>query len=346
MRAWLLLVVALVVAGCGNPAPVVRWTESDIAGELHDAADCGGTWYAVGAVLGPDDATRPAAWTSTDGRIWQSLTFTALKSSFYGPQDVITSVGCGPAGVAMVGSKPGGAHGIPRVSTWRQLPDGSMAEVAAPFETYGGDSAVNVGHLVGGPQGFIITGNRTSGGAVWLSRDGRGFQLTELGGGVARDAVPAPDGSWVVTGGTSAKKSLNQAPAIWLGPGWQHPVVPGKGGYNELQRAVRLGPDIVAVGPRGSAFGAWIGHGSSWSAAGAFGTESGTVASLTTAGTSLFALVTYGGSRGVWRSDDRAATWQKVTTPVARATAVAGRTGSLLLVVGGRLWTAVVVPHP
>ncbi len=347
MRAWL-LVVALVLTGCTpSTPPQIRWVEAGgISGEVRDVTDCGGTWYAVGSVPGPGSTARPAGWTSTDGRIWNGLTFVPLKNSFYGPHQVITSVGCGPAGVAMVGSAPGGAHGNLRISTWIQVKSGSMAEVAAPFDTYGGDEAVNTGRVVGGPQGFIITGNRSSGAAVWQSRDGRSFQLTELKGGVARDAAPAADGSWVVVGGFAQKKTLNQAAAIWLGPRWTPATVQSIDGYNDLQRVVRLGDDIVAVGPRGKAFGSWIGHGNRWTAAGAFGNQGGDVTALSTDGTSLFALVTLGNSRGVWRSEDHAASWRRINAPVIKATAMSAHAGAVLLMIGGRVWTTALDSRP
>jgi hypothetical protein len=334
--------LVLLLSGCTSPAD--GWVKADLPGLVQDAVDCGGRWYVAGTVTGPGDATRPAAWDSTDGRTWHSMAFTPLPGSYYGPQDVISSVGCANGLVAMVGGKPGGAHGIPRISTWR-LVEGHMAEVAAPFETYGGDEAVNVGHIVGGPRGFIITGNRTSGAALWLSPDGKGFRLVEnhrQSGTLARDAAPAADGQWVVVGATAQPKSLDQAPAVWLGDDWRPATVPSSAGYNELQRATRLGDDIVAVGPRGTAFGAWIGSGTSWAEAGSFGDATGTVISLTAAGTVLFALVQTSDGRALWRSGDRGHAWSTVTIPTAAPTAVAGRGSTVLLVADGHVWTTVV----
>jgi hypothetical protein len=354
------LAVVLVLAACTGPAhttpdpePAVVWTRAELPGPsgrlvVRDAIDCGGRWYVVGAVLGAAGATRPAGWDSTDGRTWRSLTFAPLAGSYYGPQQVISSVGCSNGRIAMVGAKPGGAHGNPRVSTWRQRADGVLAEVAAPFETYGGDRAVNVAHIVGGPRGFLITGNRTSGAAVWLSPDAAAFRLYENAPGLAndattqtlaRDAAPAVDGQWVVVGAAARKGSLDQAPAIWLGDNWQRATVPSGGGYNELQRAVRLGDDVVAVGPRGSAFGAWVGRGTTWTEAGAFGSGAGTVLSLTATGATLLALVQIGPDSTLWRSVDHARTWQPVAAPKG-STAVAGRAGTALLAADGEVWTA------
>jgi hypothetical protein len=353
--------LALLLGGCtaaapAPPAPAAPdWVEASLPapegppGQLavRDAAGCGDRWYAVGGVLGPGDASRPAAWASTDGRSWRSVRFVPLPGSYYGPQNLIYSVACAGGRVAMIGARPGGAHGNPRVSTWRLRPDDSMAEVSAPFETYGGDSAVNVAHIAAGPDGFLITGNRTSGAAIWLSPDGAAFRLVENAPGLAddashlsfaRDAVDGADGQWVVVGGISPKKSADEVPAVWLtrdGSGFAHPPVPAPAGYNELQRVVRLGDDLVAVGPRGGALGAWRAHAGVWTREGAFpGTRVESVA------VARGSLITSTGT-GLWRSADRGRSWQALAPPAGASApvAVAGRSDAVLLAAGGRVWT-------
>src|SRR6185312_3684014 len=87
----------LLLAACsGHNAPVVgpsagplslSWQEVKLpappgpAGRLavRDAQACDGKWYVVGAVLGAVEdpatvASRPAAWTSDDGRTWRAMT--------------------------------------------------------------------------------------------------------------------------------------------------------------------------------------------------------------------------------------------------------------------------------
>jgi hypothetical protein len=356
---WIACGLALgLLAGCTSvPAPpALAWQEAVLpmpAGTpgrlvVNDAADCAGRWYVAGGVLGAGDQTRPAAWDSADGRTWRSLTFAPLPGSFYGPQDLISSVGCAADRVAMIGARPGGAHGNPRVSTWRQLPGGRLAEVSAPFETYGGEDAVNVAHVVGGPAGFLITGNRTSGAAVWLSPDAAAFRLIEDAPGlagdaqhrtVARDAVAAADGSWVVVGGSAPKIGADQAPAVWStvdGARWTRADVPAAPGFNELQRAVRLGADVVAVGPRGDRLGAW--RGPAWSQQGTFGSASTDVQSLAVSGGRLIAAA----GAGLWVSTDGGRAWRQALPPAGAgpAPAVAGRPGTVLLTGGGRVWTA------
>src|SRR5262245_37435711 len=103
------LVATLVVTGCGRsakPAPLpvslrLDWHEVALpvppgpAGRLavRAAANCSNHWYLTGAVIGADDASRPATWTSADdGATWQPLKIAAF--SFYGQQDVLYSVAC------------------------------------------------------------------------------------------------------------------------------------------------------------------------------------------------------------------------------------------------------------
>ncbi|MGK5680612.1 hypothetical protein [Actinoplanes sp. URMC 104] len=217
------MLVVVVVAACSNSPQEPTWARIDLPADgtvvVRDVADCNGTWWAVGAVAAADGTTRPAAWTGGGGTgsAWAPVRFVPLPGSYYGPRQVIRSVACAEDKVAMVGATPGGAHGNPRVSTWRRLPDGRMAENAAPFETYGGDEAVDVGPIAAGPQGFAIAGNRSSGAAAWFSPDGRTYTLSEsaLAGTAARDVTALPDGRWLVTG-ESATASIDPAPAAWI----------------------------------------------------------------------------------------------------------------------------------
>jgi hypothetical protein len=370
----------LLLAGCtAAPAPApppvaVTWAAVTLPvpdgppGRIgvRDAVDCAGRWFVVGAVFGADGATRPAAWDSTDGRAWRSLVFQALPTSLYGPQNVIFSVGCAGDRVVMIGARSGGAHGNPRVSTWYQRPDGVLTEADAAFETYGGERAANVAHVTGGPAGFLIAGNRTSGAAVWLSPDGTGFRLIENARGlasdagtttVARDAVVAADGQWVLVGGVGRTGAVEQNPAAWHsrdGSRWTAADVPTEPGTNELQRVTRLGDDLVAVGLRGDTFGAWRGRGIGWQPVGRFGTTTGAVShvhSVTAAGGRLVTAVDVDNAYGIWLSADGGGTWRTVALPVARqagtdhAMAVAGRGDTVLVAASGdgtrgAVWTA------
>ena len=341
----LTVLAVLALAACSNPAPPrpgPTWTRVDLpaaaGAQLRDLADCGDRWYVAGALRDAGGTTRPAAWTSTDGRAWQSVRFSPLPSSYYGPHDVISAVACAAGRVVMVGAIPGGAHGNPRVSTWRRLADGRMAENAATFETYGGERAVNVGRVGAGPRGFAIAGNRSSGAAAWLSADGQAFTLYEdvpgLAGDathqtMARDAVALPDGRWAIVGGVTARDSLDEQAAVWLtrdGRTWTRADPPGAPGFNEIQRVVRQGDDLLAAGARGTAFGLWRWHAGAWTAGETFGGDPGGVRSLTVAGGKP---VVAGG--GLWVAGKA---WPTPAAPVA----VAGRGGTLLMATDGALW--------
>jgi hypothetical protein len=333
----------LALSACSKPA-ADSWKRLDlpVSGriELHDLADCGSRWYAVGAV---DDiattpaTTHPAAWTSADGTKWAAMTFRPLPSSYYGPNQVIMSVACAGGKVAMVGAVPGGVHGNPRVSTWR-VDDGVMAENSAPFETYGGPDAIDVGRIAAGPGGFAIAGDRVSGGAAWLSGDGRTYRLVRLPAEagrqtMARDAVPLADGRRAFVGGAAASNSLDERAAVWLttdGTTWTRDDPPEASGYNEIQRVVRDGNDLVAAGVHESQFVLWRWHTGTWTASRAFGGDPSGVRSLTLTGGKP---VVAGG--GLWVDGSSKAA---PAAPIA----VAGRGDTLLMASADALWSTTV----
>src|SRR5512138_3032319 len=90
----IIVAVLAVLSGsaCSKPDPAPDWHESlrPAAAQLRDVADCGGRWWAAGALA----AGGPAAWTSADGASWQPVPFAPLPASYYGPLEVITDVAC------------------------------------------------------------------------------------------------------------------------------------------------------------------------------------------------------------------------------------------------------------
>lgn len=345
------------------PAPVeLTWQEITLppppAGErivLRAAAVCGGRWYLVGAYGGAGDTTRPAAWTSRDGRAWTAMTVAA--DSYYGLRSVIFTAACRDGRLAAIGGRPGGAHGNPRVSSYHLVtgPNGAevLTEVAARFELYGGPTAVNVGRLDAGPAGWIITGNRASGAAVWLSPDASRFEIVEAAPVLssttsrvtwASDAA-AHRGEWTVVGGAIAAGRIDRDPAVWVsadGLAWRSVPVPAEPDYDELTLLTEQGDTLVGVGLSGATFRAWRLTGSGWQAAGRFGTtqpppggdttQAGVAipADLAAAGSHLVAAVTDGSAYYLWLSSDQGVSWSSVVAPVpmpagaGRGAAVAG----------------------
>jgi hypothetical protein len=233
---------------------------------LRDVTACDGRWYIVGAVGGVGGATRPAAWTSTDATSWTSVRLT--PTSYYGERAILYAVGCHAGKVAAIGAKAGGAHGNPRVRTWRQLPDGSLTEVSAEFELYGGPTAVNVSRVAGGPSGWLLAGSRESGAAVWRSPDAAAFEILE---GVpplasdrtmttsASDAMPVGSG-WLVGGSGRSPGRADRDPVLWASPDgrqWRRLVLPATSDDEAIHRLVRVQDTVVAVGVRGGSFAAW-----------------------------------------------------------------------------------------
>lgn len=274
----LILAVGLLGTGCERPAPddTVRpqWQEVDLPmppGEpgrlmLRDVATCDGRWYVVGAVGGAGGATRPAAWTSTDATSWTSVRLTPI--SYYGERAILYAVGCYAGKVAAIGAKAGGAHGNPRVRTWRQLPDGSLAEVPAEFELYGGPTAVNVSRVAGGPSGWLLAGSRESGAAVWRSPDAAGFEILEGVAPLASDRTMAtsasdvlPVGSgWLVGGSGRSPGRADRDPVLWTSPDgrqWRRLVLPATSDDEAVQRLVHVQGTVLALGVKGGSFAAW-----------------------------------------------------------------------------------------
>lgn len=391
--AALLLAVAVSGGACDAgedtaPDPLtLDWQEIALpappAGERivpRAAAVCNDHWYLAGAYAAADGATRPAAWTSTDGRTWSAMTL--APNSYYGRRSVIHTAACRDGRLAAVGGKPGGAHGNPRVSTWHLVsgPGGDvLAEVSARFELYGGPAAVNVGRLDAGPSGFLITGNRASGAAVWLSPDGARFDIVEgapvLSSEPGRVQTWASDavehgGEWVVVGGTVDAGRIDRDPAVWTsadGASWRRPSVPGTAEYDELTLVVADGDALVAIGQHATTFRAWRLEGGEWRTAGRFdstqpdapptGARGAPQASgLAAASGLIVAAVGDGVANRLWVSSDGGERWGELTAPAAlpagaeRAVVVegisgtAGGPGRLLLAVddgtAGRIFLA------
>ena len=312
---------------------------------LRDAVRCGKRWYVVGALQPAGGEPRPAVWQSVDGRTWRSLTVVPRPGSYYGPRSVLYSVACSNGRIAAIGAQSGGAHGNPRTSTWRQRSDGALAEVSAPFELYGGDEAVDVGRISGGPNGFLIAGNRTSGPSAWLSRDGSRFVRHELRqkGALARDGAVLGNRYVLVGAGEPGNASGGAAWESADGVGWTFSPVEAV----EVQRVTVFRGDVIAVGQRGETFAAWrreeggAGSGLAGQSPVRWEELGGGVGRATPTGVRS---VTVAGDRLVV-SADRAwmsgpgggGSWAEVAVPAAPV-AVAGSDDALLLITADAAW--------
>ena len=247
---------------------------------VRGATWCAGRWVVVGATADAGGNTRPAVWSSPDGRRWSGLGLHP-GNDYYAAHAILTSVGCSHDRLAALGAKPGGAHGLPRTATWRQRGDGSLAAVRAPYVLYGGTNSVAVSQLVGGPDGYLITGTRTSGAAVWTSPDGTAFRLhagvpglasTPTAETQAAAAVDAPGGAWVVAG-TSTGDDGRVRGVVWVGRGdtWQGRTLPGGSTISTGQSVVDVGSGPVVAGLLDDRFGLWQRRGARWSQEGSFG---------------------------------------------------------------------------
>lgn len=343
------LVSVLLLSGCAEGAPPrpgpeplsLAWRQVVLpappggAGRpmVRDAAVCGGRWFVVGAVGDSSGGTRPAAWTSADGVSWSVLR--TDPRSFYGRQNVLSSVACRAGRVAALGAKSGGAHANPRTSSWYAAADGVLHEVRAPFVLFGGSEAVNVARMSAGPADFLISGNRISGAAVWRSVDAERFSLVERAPGLASDAsgetwafdaVAVPDG-WLVVGGWLPVGRIDRDVMGWRsadGLTWRRvPAVAPAPDYEELQRVAVVDGTSVAVGVRAGSFAAWRLGAGGWELRGTLGPAGPGgftgARSLVAQGDRLFCVTSGGDGYALWLSADLGSTWRPVSLPVGFA---------------------------
>lgn len=382
MRATALTLAALcagLLGACSSdPVPeplVVTWVEHPLptpAGApgrsvVRDAVECGDGWWVVGAVLldAPTETrdTRPAAWFSPDHETWSSVP--VETGTYWGRRAILNSVACSRGLIATVGARSGGAHGNPRVTSFRMDGD-TLVDVPANFVQYGGVTATNVGPIAGGPTGWLITGNRTSGPGVWFSDDPSGFTRVEAEPGLTDDgdleslaqgAGWAGD-EWVLVGsGARTGRHLDPDPLAWTSPDgltWSPEEMPAADGVQDVQRVALLDDGrTLTVGRDGGTFAAWVRDDDGWQAPVSFGAIAEEwrgapyVASLAATSTGIFATVSTGERYELWRTDD-GRDWQQVDVPLQPQTAgdhtlMVAAGGDVLLVGdagdGGHVWS-------
>ncbi|MGO4255961.1 hypothetical protein [Marmoricola sp. RAF53] len=329
---------------------------------VRDATWCG-RWYVAGGVLGGDGSSRPALWTSTDGSRWTVVPTAA--TDLYAKKSVLSTVACRGAQVAAVGAKSGGAHALPRTSSWYLRPDGTLVDVRAGFELFGGPAAVSVNRVAAGDDDWLIAGNRRSGAAVWVSPDATAFRLvdddpalsSDAGGGTAALGQAHDADGWTVVGRRQPPGRISPVPLAWSsadGLRWQRQDVPAAtAGFADLERVVPVPGGVVAVGLRDDRFGAWTRTHGQWRAGPAFGRLAGSgggapfVSGLATDDGGTLAAVSDGRRFGLWvdRGKDG---WRAVRIPLRPPTngdstlTVAGDGTRVLLLAddgrAGRVW--------
>ncbi|MCW2737982.1 hypothetical protein [Nocardioides sp.] len=381
--AALAALAAGLLGACDEPEPdplTVSWTERPLPtpdgapgrSVVRDAVQCGDGWWVVGAVFLDEPTetrdTRPAAWFSTDRESWTSVA--VETSTYWGRRAILNSIACSRGRIAAVGARSGGAHGNPRVTSFR-LDGETLADVPATFIQYGGVTATNVGPIAGGPTGWLITGNRTSGPGVWFTDDPREFTRVEAEPGLTDDgdldSLAQGAGwsgeEWVVVGaGARSGRHLDQDPLAWTsedGLGWSPEDMPAADGAQDVHRVAVLDDGrLLAVGRSGDRFAAWTRDGDGWHDPVTFGAIAESwrgapyVASLASTPVGALATVSTGDHYELWQTDD-GRTWQQVGVPLEPPTAgdhslmaVAG--DELLLVAdagdGGHVWVGQVSP--
>jgi hypothetical protein len=331
---------------------------------VRDATSCGSTWYVVGAVIAADGNSRPAAWSSSDGRAWHSLAIDA--TDYWAQRAILRSVACRGDRMAAIGARSGGAHGNPRTSSWYRRRDGALVDMKATFVLYGGSQALSVNRVAAGPDGWLIAGNRSRGAAVWFSRDATDFRLVDDDPALSSDAThgtaaldPVHDGSeWTVVGRAQLPARVSPVPLAWTSPDglrWKRQEVPaGTDGFADLERVIRLDDGLMAVGIRGARFGTWRRTDGRWKADAAFGAlaQGGGgapfVSGLASASGGVLAAASDGSRFHLWA--DSGDGWHEAATPThptnagdhQLTVATAGSTVLLLADDGasGRVWLA------
>jgi hypothetical protein len=386
LAAGALLLVTL-VAGCTRgaspPEPVrVDWQPVTLPAApdglltVGDVLSCGGRWYALGGVRTSGGDTRPGAWTSADGRSWTPVPLRI--TTLWGPHHLFSSAACAQGRIAALGYVFGGAHGLPRYSTWYGDAAG-LSDVDAGFELFGGPDAVSIGRIAGGagPSRYVIAGNwddaaKRPQATTWTSPDGTVFERRDGGPDLASSptALTAATSAayvgteWLLAGNVLPTTGAGgRDPGVWSsvdGIGWRREQVSHSATADEaVQRIAPWAGTALAIGVRGSGFGAWRRDPAThdWRAVGGFGRFTGDsvpgVTGLAVATDRARPIGYVAGADGaalrLWTSAD-AATWQPVRLPAAfpagggRTLLVAEQDGRLLLAAddgtGARLWLA------
>jgi hypothetical protein len=283
---------------------------------------------------------------------------TINTTTYWGHGAILNSIACSRNRIAVVGARSGGAHSNPRVTTFKQHSDRSLVDVPAVFTQYGGVTATGVGPITGGPEGWLIAGNRLSGPGVWVTDDPSTSTKVEgepaLTGPTGDEAI-AQSGVWdasgwtLVGGGAHRWSMADRDPAVWTsadGLRWAPEDVPSSSTPEDMHRAVLLADGrLQAVGLSGDRFASWTRTDEGWQPATEFGRVANTwrgapyVASTAITKDELLATVSTGDTYELRSTPLGESAWRRLPAPMHPTTAsdhtlIAATNGDRVLLVG------------
>jgi hypothetical protein len=212
----------------------------------------------VGAAGTLDSATgqgsqQPVVMTSPDGQTWSPA---AGAGTMAGPGVTLAGAAAGRSGYVVAGVRD--VHGQPMAALWWSADLTSW--VPQGWWTGSARSGVPSALLAvtAGPRGFVAVGAVGAQPAVWLSRDGQGWQSRSLAlPQGARSAVlqrVAIQGSHIAALGMQARPS-GPAPFAAVsangGRTWREPPLPVRGPPAGVTAFVAAGGGFVATGTQG-----------------------------------------------------------------------------------------------
>jgi len=255
----------------GQWSPAAVWTLPSWRGGgpgLTGVVHGGAGWLAVGGEGGaaaqvgaagtlasatPQGSQQPIVMTSPDGRTWSPA---AAAGTLAGPGVTVAGAAAGRSGYVVAGVRD--VYGQPMAALWSSV--NLTTWVPQGWWTGSARSGVPSALLAvtAGPRGFAAVGAVGAHPAVWLSRDGQGWQSRSLALPTgARSAVlqrVAIQGSHIAVLGTQARPS-GPAPFAAVsangGRTWREPSLPVHGRPAGVTALVAAGGGFVATGTLG-----------------------------------------------------------------------------------------------
>ncbi|UGT42772.1 hypothetical protein LTV02_05000 [Nocardia yamanashiensis] len=244
MKRLALVALLTALAGCATgstPDPAPEWIAQPApatGARILSITPTPDGLLLLGSVPSPDGRS-PAAWTTTDGRQWKTLTLTPHSGYAFAAELISGSAG---DRVIALGQAFGGAHFNPRMTVWSGGTS-ALEEFPQSFEQFGGPHAIGVsGAAAIGGTGLLVGAWDSSSGrygtTVWRSADGVNWlrqaddpALSAAPGEVtgASGVTTGPDGFLIA--GNSIRGTEYQ-PLRWTSPDghtWQRIPLSGTG---------------------------------------------------------------------------------------------------------------------